>query len=56
VHARRAGDERERLEICGWLASAASFGPMPVGKGIALCTELQASVRDSPVASAVVER
>ena len=56
VHARRAGDERERLEICGWLASAASFGPMPVDEGIALCTELQASVRDSPVASAVVLR
>jgi DNA-binding SARP family transcriptional activator len=56
VHARRAGDERERLEICGWLASAASFGPMPVEDGIALCTELHASVRDSPVASAVVLR
>jgi DNA-binding SARP family transcriptional activator len=56
VHARRAGDERERLEICGWLASAASFGPMPVEQGIALCTELHASVRDSPVASAVVLR
>ena len=56
VHARRAGDERERLEICGWLASAASFGPMPVDEGIALCTELHASVRDSPVASAVVLR
>jgi tetratricopeptide (TPR) repeat protein len=56
VHARRAGDERERLEIYGWLASAASFGPMPVDEGIALCTELHAAVRDSPVASAVVLR
>ncbi len=56
VHARRAGDDRELLEILGWLAVAASFGPMPVAEAIPLCRRLREEVRDSPVASAVMMR
>ena len=32
THARRAGDERELFDILGWRASAAVFGPTPVGR------------------------
>ena len=35
-HARRAGDDRERVEILGWCASAAAFGPMPIDEAIRL--------------------
>jgi DNA-binding SARP family transcriptional activator/tetratricopeptide (TPR) repeat protein len=56
AHARRAGDDRELIEIYGWLASAASFGPMPVDQAIPLCEQLREAVRDSPVASAVMLR
>jgi DNA-binding SARP family transcriptional activator len=56
AHARRAGDDRELLEILGWFSSAASFGPMPVDEAIAVCAEIREQVRDSPVAVAVTQR
>jgi tetratricopeptide (TPR) repeat protein len=49
-HARRAGDDRERVEILGWCASAAAFGPMPIDEAIPWCTEIVELVRASPVA------
>ena len=55
-HAARAGDEREQLEILGWRASAAAFGPMPVEQAIPACEEIVERVRDSPVAVAVALR
>ena len=55
-HARRAGDDRELVEILGWRSSAAAFGPMPVDEAIRSCTEIGEQVRDSPVAVAVTLR
>jgi tetratricopeptide (TPR) repeat protein len=54
AHAQRAGDERELIEILGWRAAAAVFGPMPVGDGIRLCTATRERLGASPVATALV--
>jgi class 3 adenylate cyclase/tetratricopeptide (TPR) repeat protein len=50
--ARRAADERELFAILGWRATAAVFGPTPVGDAIARCEDFRASVATSPVAVA----
>ena len=50
--ARRAGDERELFAILGWRATAAVFGPTPVGEAIRRCEELRDLVGASPVALA----
>jgi class 3 adenylate cyclase/tetratricopeptide (TPR) repeat protein len=50
--ARRAGDERERLDAVGWRASAAVFGPTPVAEAIERCEEIRHEVAASPVALA----
>ncbi len=50
--ARRAGDERELFAILGWRATAAVFGPTPVGEAIRRCEELRDLVSASPVALA----
>ena len=55
-HARRAGDDRELVEILGWRSSAAAFGPMPVDEAIRSCIEIGEQVRDSPIAVAVTQR
>jgi DNA-binding SARP family transcriptional activator/class 3 adenylate cyclase/tetratricopeptide (TPR) repeat protein len=51
-HARRAGDQATLFELLGWRASAALFGPTPVGEGIRLCHDIREQVRSSPVAEA----
>jgi DNA-binding SARP family transcriptional activator/class 3 adenylate cyclase/tetratricopeptide (TPR) repeat protein len=51
-HARRAGDQAALFEVLGWQASAALFGPTPVGDGIRLCHDVREQVRNSPVAEA----
>jgi DNA-binding SARP family transcriptional activator/class 3 adenylate cyclase len=51
-HARRAGDQAALFELLGWQASAALFGPTPVGDGIRLCHDIREQVRSSPVAEA----
>jgi DNA-binding SARP family transcriptional activator/tetratricopeptide (TPR) repeat protein len=53
AHAKSAGDDRELFEILGWQASAAVFGPMPVGEAIRRCTKIRKQVAGSPVAVAV---
>jgi len=55
-HAGRAGEERERFEILGFLASAAVYGPTPVSEGIRVCTAIREEVHASQVAEAVVMR
>jgi DNA-binding SARP family transcriptional activator/tetratricopeptide (TPR) repeat protein len=52
-HARRAGDQRELFEILGWRASAAVWGPTPVGEAIARCGAIREQVHASPVAVAL---
>jgi DNA-binding SARP family transcriptional activator len=37
AHARRTGDRRQLVEILGWLASAALWGPTPAPEGIWRC-------------------
>ncbi len=53
-HARSAGDQAALFELLGWRASAALFGPTPVGEGIRLCHDIREQVRTSPVAEARV--
>jgi DNA-binding SARP family transcriptional activator/tetratricopeptide (TPR) repeat protein len=55
-HAARAGEERERVEILGFQASAAAFGPTPVSEGIRICTAIREQVHASQVAEAVALR
>jgi class 3 adenylate cyclase/tetratricopeptide (TPR) repeat protein len=50
--AGRAGDERERFAIVGWRATAAVFGPTPVGDAVRRCEEFRDLVSASPVALA----
>jgi predicted ATPase len=55
-HARRAGDQAALFDILDWRASAALFGPTPVPAAIAVCQEIHAEVRTSPVAAALTCR
>ena len=49
-------DARERIEILGWSASAAAFGPLPVPTAIRRCEAIPAEVAASPMAAALVAR
>jgi class 3 adenylate cyclase/tetratricopeptide (TPR) repeat protein len=52
--ARRAGDERELFGILGWRATAAVFGPTPVGDAIRRCEAFRDLVGASPVVVALM--
>jgi predicted ATPase/class 3 adenylate cyclase len=54
THARNAGDEHERIEILGWIASLMFFGPTSVGEGIRRCEAILAEVESNPAATADV--
>jgi tetratricopeptide (TPR) repeat protein len=54
--ADQVGAARQRIEILGWLASAAAFGPQPVPEAIAFCRGILEEVRDRPLAEADVRR
>ncbi|MET0770399.1 MAG: AAA family ATPase, partial [Solirubrobacteraceae bacterium] len=56
THARRADDEREHLEILGWRASAAVYGPTPVPEAIRRCEAIRDQSAGSPVAVAIALR
>ncbi|MEA2126366.1 MAG: hypothetical protein QOI80_3148 [Solirubrobacteraceae bacterium] len=49
-------DARERIEILGWSASAAAFGPLPVETAIRRCAAIAEAVAASPMAVAFVAR
>ena len=55
-HARRAGEELEEVEVLGWSASAAAFGPTPVEEAIPACEAIVERVRDNQVAAAMTLR
>ena len=55
-HARLAGDDYERAEILGWVASALWFGPVPVSDAIRRCEEIRADVSGHLVSQAEVLR
>lgn len=50
--AARAGDERAVIEVHRWRATAAVFGPTPVGEAIGRCEALRELVAGSPFAVA----
>ncbi len=54
AHALRAGDEHERIEILGWVASSQFFGPTAAAEGIERCEAIRDEVGDDPVAVAEV--
>jgi predicted ATPase/class 3 adenylate cyclase len=51
-HARRAGDEDERSEILGWLATSLFFGPTAVPEAIRRCEEIRVEVSANPSSEA----
>ncbi len=53
VHARRAGLERELIDILGWRVSAAALGPTPVPAAIQRCMKIREQLPSSGVAVAV---
>jgi DNA-binding SARP family transcriptional activator len=53
AHGRRVGDERELVDILGWRASAAVFGPTPVPDAIRRCERIRQRGASSPVAVTV---
>ena len=55
-HARLAGDEHERAETLGWVASSLWFGPVPVPEAIRRCEEIRAEVRGHLVSETEVLR
>jgi DNA-binding SARP family transcriptional activator len=54
VHARKAGDQRQLIEILGWLASAALWGPTPAPAGIRRSEAHLAQVGGHRTAEAVI--
>jgi class 3 adenylate cyclase/tetratricopeptide (TPR) repeat protein len=53
-YARKAGDLREEIEVLAGLSISATFGPMPVGKGIRRCEEILRQVKGNSRAEAFV--
>jgi predicted ATPase len=56
THARNAGDEYERIEILGWIASSLFLGPTHVTDGIRRCEAILAEVESNLAATADVLR
>jgi class 3 adenylate cyclase/tetratricopeptide (TPR) repeat protein len=54
VHARRAGDERQRVEISLQLGIAAVMGPLPVAEARERVSELLAETADETVAKSLL--
>ncbi len=50
--ARRAGDERDLLEVVVWRATTALYGPTPVAEAIERCEAFRSVVAASPIALA----
>ena len=53
-YARRANDRRQLIEILGWLASAALWGPTPASEGIRHCEDYLEEIGNHPRGQAVV--
>lgn len=53
-YARRANDRRQLIEILGWLASAALWGPTPASEGIRRCEDYLEEIGNHPRGQAVV--
>ena len=53
-YARRANDRRQLIEILGWLASAALWGPTPASEGIRRCEDYLDEVGNHPRGQAVI--
>ena len=53
-YARRANDRRQLIEILGWLASAALWGPTPASEGIQRCEGYLEEIGNHPRGQAVV--
>jgi DNA-binding SARP family transcriptional activator len=54
VHARRAGDRFEEVEVVEWLLVALLFGPCPATDGSERCRQLQDEVAGHPALEAMV--
>jgi class 3 adenylate cyclase/tetratricopeptide (TPR) repeat protein len=52
--ARRVNDRRQLIEILGWLASAALWGPTPAPEGIRRCQDYLAEAGNHPSGQAVI--
>jgi DNA-binding SARP family transcriptional activator len=55
VHAERAGDERQRLDILSWLARATMMGPRHADDGVERCHRILAQANDDDMLVAVTE-
>jgi hypothetical protein len=55
MYARRTGQDQELFQILCWRASAALFGPTPVGLALRRCEAMRRLVSSSPGAAAVID-
>ena len=53
-YARRVHDRRQLIEILGWLASAALWGPTPAPEGIRRCEDYLNEAGNHPSGQAVI--
>jgi DNA-binding SARP family transcriptional activator len=53
-YARRVNDRRQLVEILGWLASAALWGPTPAAEGIRRCQDYLDEIGNHPRGQAVI--